>query len=256
MKDDFGDRMKGYEATTRFKLPRRSYTIIRIDGKAFHSYTRGMQRPFDMGFIEDMDNTAIHLCKNIMGAKFAFVQSDEISIVLTDFETIQTQAWFDNNIQKMCSISASMATSEFNNLRLQRRVIETSMAALTLDNIKSQKLANFDSRVYQIPQLTEVFNYFVWRQQDTTRNSIQSVARSVFSHKQVDGKNTNQMQEMLFEEKGINWNDFEPKLKRGRGIVKNTIIKNDVERKVWESVEVPIFTQNREFLSKIIPLNQ
>lgn len=107
-----GDRMKKqYEDRSRIYLQRRTYTIIRIDGKAFHTYTQGLERPFDSKFCRDMDKTAEFLCRNIQGAQFAFVQSDEISILLTDFETIATEAWFDANLQKMCSVSASLATA-------------------------------------------------------------------------------------------------------------------------------------------------
>ena len=120
MQDNLGDRMKGYENITRYHLPRRTYSMLRIDGKAFKTFTRGLKKPFDDGFINDMDETACFLCKNIQGAKFAFVQSDEISILLTDFETIQTDAWFDGNVQKMASVSASIATAQFNYLRMQR----------------------------------------------------------------------------------------------------------------------------------------
>lgn len=244
MKDVIGDRIKDqYENRTRISLPRRSYTIIRIDGKAFHTYTKGFIRPFDDDLINDMDSTAAYLCKNIMGAKFAFVQSDEISILLTDFEKITTQAWFDNNLQKMCSVSASMATRSFNELRLKRNGLE------------NMKWAEFDSRVFQIPQKTEVMNYFIWRQQDTTRNSISSVAQSLYSHKELNGKNTSKQQEMIFQ-KGINWNDYAPKYKRGRLIIKETYEKEpNLIRSRWVSSEVPIFTQNKEFLNNIIPNN-
>lgn len=244
MKDAIGDRMKGnYENRTRSYLPRRTYIIIRIDGKAFHTYTKGMERPFDDGLIEDMDSTAAYLCKNIMGAKFAFIQSDEISILLTDFEGIETQSWFDSNIQKMCSVSASMATTAFNKERLKRTGIE------------KMKWAEFDSRVFQIPQRTEVENYFIWRQQDTTRNSITSVAQSLYSHKELNGVNTNGQQEMIFQ-KGINWNDYAPKYKRGRMVIKETYEKEpEVIRSRWVSVEVPIFTQERDFISDCIPDN-
>jgi len=254
MKDAIGDRMKAnYEDRTRISLPRRSYTIIRIDGKAFHTYTKGMERPFDDGLIEDMDLTAAYLCKNIMGAKFAFVQSDEISLLLTDFEEIGTEAWFDNNLQKMCSVSASMATKAFNEARLKRYGF-----------IKDFKWAEFDSRVFQVPQKIEVENYFIWRQQDTTRNSISSVAQSLYSPKQLHGVNTDAMQEMIFQ-KGINWNDYAPKYKRGRLIVKETYEKEPDEnmlnsasttRTRWVSVEVPIFTQERNYISDKIPTNQ
>jgi len=233
-KDSLGDRMKEfYENRTRNFLPRRTYTIIRADGKAFHSYTRGLVRPFDEKLVNDMDETACYMCKNIQGAKFAFVQSDEISILLTDFEGLTTDAWFDGNIQKMASISASLATAKFNELR-------------------SNKIALFDSRVFTIPSDIEVQNYFIWRQQDTTRNSILSVAQSMFSHRELENKNTDQMQEMCFQ-KGVNWNDFSAKLKRGRLIVKQDYEKEGATRSKWVSVEPPIFTQEREMLNVLIP---
>lgn len=233
-KDSLGDRMKEfYENRTRNFLPRRTYTIIRVDGKAFHSYTRGLVRPFDEKLVNDMDETACYMCKNIQGAKFAFVQSDEISILLTDFEGLTTDAWFDGNIQKMASISASLATAKFNELR-------------------PNKIALFDSRVFIIPSDIEVENYFIWRQQDTTRNSISSVAQSMFSHRELENKNTDQMQEMCFQ-KGVNWNDFSAKLKRGRLIVKQDYEKEGTTRSKWVSVEPPIFTQEREMLKVLIP---
>lgn len=257
MNDSLGDRMKSsYEDRTRISLPLRSYTLIRVDGKAFHTYTRGLKRPFDEAFIDDMDETAAYLCKNIMGAKFAFVQSDEISVLLTDFEDIGTQAWFDNNLQKMCSVSASMATRAFNGRRLNR--------FLTGDLGGEMKWAEFDSRVFQIPQRAEVENYFIWRQQDTTRNSISSVAQSLYSHKELANKNSDQQQEMIFQ-KGINWNDFPPKLKRGRIIIKEQFEKEPDPKETkatssirtrWISAEPPIFTKEREYFLSIIPDNQ
>lgn len=277
MIDQLGTRMKEfYEDRTRIKLQRRGYVIIRVDGKAFKTYTKGLLKPFDDGLIQDMDSTATYLCKNIMGAKFAYVQSDEISILLTDFETLQTQAWFDNNLQKMCSVSASLATSAFNGNRLNR-LVNGGM------KVNEMQWANFDSRVFQIPSKTEVENYFIWRQQDATRNSISSVAQSAFSHSQLNGKSTDEMQEMLFQEKGINWNDFSPRYKRGRMIRKvrtekvlamlDETVKIEQIKKSnplnwfasngafgiyvdqWQSTEVPIFTQERSFLAEKIPNN-
>lgn len=250
MQDQLGDRMKEcYENRSRILLPRRTYTIIRVDGKAFHTYTRGLERPFDDGLIEDMDRTAAYLCKNIMGAKFAFVQSDEISILLTDFEEIGTQAWFDNNLQKIASVSASMATRAFNEARINR---------LGYDKMR---WAEFDSRVFQIPQRVEAENYFIWRQQDTTRNSISSVSQTLYSPKELSGKSTNEQQELIFQ-KGINWNDYASKYKRGRMIIKEHFIKTTMENELpanrtrWVSVEVPVFTQDRGFLSEKIPSNE
>ena len=239
--DELGTRIKSnYEDRTRFTLPRRSHTIIRIDGKAFHTYTRGLTRPFDDGFMEDMDATAIYLCQHIQNAKFAYVQSDEISILMTDYDKITTDAWFDNNVQKMASVSASMATVAFNHARMQRVIV-----ALTM------KWGMFDSRVFQIPEWTEVENYFIWRQQDCVRNSISSVAQSLYSHKELNGKNTTEMQEMIFQ-KGTNWNDYAPRYKRGRIIIKDRYYIDEVARSRWVAVGSPIFTQEKEFISQAV----
>jgi len=255
-----GDRMKNfYESRTKFYIPRRTYTIIRIDGKAFHTYTKGLDIPFDFGLIEDMDETACFLCKNIQGAKLAFVQSDEISILLTDFETLQTDAWFDGNIQKISSISASLATAKFNELRYKRKSeLERnkllSNDKIAKDNFNKIKLALFDSRVFMIPAFNEVKNYFIWRQQDTTKNSISSVAQSLYSHKELNNKNGNDKMEMIFK-RGINWNDYPAKLKRGRLIIKTVYLKNGGKRTKWVSVEPPIFTKDINMLNKFIPKN-
>jgi tRNA(His) guanylyltransferase len=263
MKDELGERMKEfYENRTRHTLPRRTYTIIRLDGKAFHTYLRGFKRPYDERIMRVMDNTTIALCKQIQGAKMAFVQSDEISIVLTDFDDIKTDAWFDGNIQKIVSVSASIATVAFNNGMYLDEDILAGM----------DKVAFFDSRVFTIPESKEVHNYFVWRQQDATRNSIQMGAQSMYSPKELHGKNTDQLQELMFQ-KGTNWNDFPVGFKRGRAIVKeeyqvtrelppprqgNAIVdvmfEEIVTRTRWVSVDPPVFTADREFiLDKITP---
>ena len=113
-KDNLGNRMKGYKNISRNHLMRRTPVVIRLDGKAFHTFTRGMKKPFDNILMESMQETAKYLCENIQGCKIAYTQSDEISLLLVDYENLDTDAWFDNNIQKMVSISASMATLAFN----------------------------------------------------------------------------------------------------------------------------------------------
>jgi tRNA(His) guanylyltransferase len=240
--DSLATRIKRqYEDRFRHYLPRRSYTIIRIDGKAFHTYTANLVKPFDTTFTMNMMETAKYLCKNIQGAEFAYVFSDEISILLTDFKEITTEAWFDNNLQKMCSVSASMATAYFNYLRL------------TLDS-KNSSLALFDSRVFQIPDRTEVENYFIQRQQDCTRNSISATAQTLYSHKQLHGKNSSELQEMI-SKAGINWNDYAVVEKRGSLIVKVPIVKRDDEKQKaeWSFREAPIFTRERQELIDMIP---
>lgn len=236
MKDPIGDRMKDfYESRTQQNLMRRNHTLLRLDGKAFHTYTRGLQKPFDDQLMADMDETAIYLCQHIQGAKFAYVQSDEISILITDFDSLQTDAWFDYNVQKMVSISASLATAKFNQLR-------------------PGKLALFDSRVFQVPNKSEAMNAFIWRQQDATRNSISTVAQSLYSSRELFGKNSEQMQEMIFQ-KGQNWNDLAPRYKRGRIIEKETFDFEGTIRRRWVMVEPPVFAKEKEFLSSRIPDN-
>jgi tRNA(His) 5'-end guanylyltransferase len=280
MKDDLGDRMKSYyEDRTRISLPRRTNTIIRIDGKAFHTYTRGLPRPFDEELIDDMNATTKFLCENIQNAKFGYVQSDEISIVLTDYDKLTTDAWFDGNIQKMVSIAASLATSKFNQLR-GIRFLRNNMHI----DFDKMKLAQFDARVFTIPSEEEVINYFIWRQQDATRNSISAVAQALYSHKELHGKTTDQMQELIFQ-KGQNWNNYPVGQKRGRVVVRkdvdvpttkeiydkakdktsfvidrtgddySSVLNNSIykiRRSQWVIVEPPIFTQDKEFIRQAI----
>ena len=281
MKDELGDRMKDfYEDRTRYKLARRTNTIIRIDGKAFHTYTKRLERPFDLGLMEDMNKTTEYLCQNIQGAKFGYVQSDEISILITDYDDISTHAWFDGNLQKMASIAASLATAKFNQLRMARFARNSGIepkyrdeSYISESEIEGFKLAMFDARVFQIPYQEEVFNYFIWRQQDATRNSISSVAQTYFSTTELKGKKTNDMQDMLMVQKEINWNDFSPREKRGSLIrkVERQFVRKDIDpiddgktyaidkgniytRNVWEAdSETPIFSKNKDYLKELMP---
>lgn len=240
MEKSLGTRMKEfYKDRTKQYLMRRAYTIIRIDGKAFGTFTKGLNFPFDDGFMEDMDLTAAYLCKNISGAKFAYVQSDEISLIVTDFDEYTTQAWFDNSIQKICSIAASMATRAFNEARMNRLG-------------DKMKWAEFDARVFQIPYYEEVENYLIWRQRDTIKNGISMAASSVYSHNELHKKNSEEKKEMLLK-KDINWDLYTPKIKRGRGIFKVEFEHKNSIRSKWTSNEVPLFSGNRIFLNNIIP---
>ena len=265
MKDALGDRIKDqYENRTRYLLPRRTYTIIRVDGKAFHSFTRNCKKPFDKDLMRLMDNTAIELCKEMQGAKVAFVQSDEISVLLTDFESPQTCAWFDGNLQKISSVSASMATMYFNHL-----LSYDVTSDVVRERFKDDPTALFDGRAFTIADPTEVENYFIWRQADATRNSLQMAARAVYSHKELEGKQSPELHEMLHAS-GLNWNNYTSGEKRGRAIVKETYqmpvvgqssphTEEIVTRTRWISCDgflregTPIFTQDRDFLQSRIP---
>lgn len=243
--DSLGDRMKSYEDAYRTKLPIRMPVILRIDGKAFHSYTKGLARPVDQNLVDVMNETATYLCRNVQGCQIAYVQSDEISLLLTNYEELDTQSWFQNNLQKMVSISAGMASAVFTGL--SGRIFGGN-----------SKIAIFDSRAFILPK-EEVNNYFLWRQQDATRNSVQMLARSLYSHKQLDKKNNSQLQEMCFQ-KGMNWNDCPTSQKRGRCIVKkyesfpaenkHTGTVEFVERGEWKvDNEIPIFSQNVHYIN-------
>lgn len=255
-KDNLGDRMKGYENIERRYLTRRMPTLIRVDGKAFHTFTRGFQKPFDMVLMQTMWDTAKYLCESVMGCKIAYVQSDEITLLLTDYDNLNTQAWFDKNIQKMCSISASMATMAFNKSFFSNVFNSWEDELITLlEREHYQQRFNtalFDSRVFNIPK-EEVCNSFIWRQQDATRNAIQMVGQANFSHKQLQNKNCNQIQEMLFQEKGINFNDLPTYQKRGVCIVKETYDKDGASRTRWVvDKDIPIFTQGRDYIEKYL----
>lgn len=228
VRDDLGARMKEYyEQVPKFRLMRRTPVAMRLDGKAFHTFTKGFQKPFDEILVKSMQDTMKYLCENIQGCVFGYTQSDEITLILLDYQTLDTCAWFDYEIQKMCSIAASMATMAFNKFfernverecqigLLQEYGIETKPVALCEAYCRSmEKGAMFDCRCFNIPK-EEVTNLVYWRQLDATRNSIQMVGQANFSHKELQGKSCNDIQDMLMLQKGINWNNFPTYLKRG-----------------------------------------
>lgn len=256
-KDSLGDRMKTYEDAYRFNLPIRMPLVIRIDGKAFHSYTKGCKRPFDQKLVDCMDTTAQRLCKEVQGCQLAYVQSDEISLLVVNYEDLDSQSWFDNNLQKMVSICAGIASSTFT-FNSWRIWMGNVAAPVGLESIKP---AIFDARAFVLPK-EEVCNYFLWRQQDATRNSVQMLARSLYSHKQCENKNNSDLQEMCFQ-KGQNWNDLPTSQKRGRCIVKIKTIKPAYnpqsqttvmsERSEWAvDNEIPIFSQDRRYIEQFV----
>ncbi len=250
-------RMKeNYESRNKYFLTRRTPVIIRIDGKAFHTYTKGLDKPFDTGLIEDMQQTGIYLCQNIQGAKCAYVQSDEISILLTDYNNINTNSWFDYNISKLCSISASLATAKFNQLRRNRQYsinrkwvhkeVDNAIAGTGTNNLEYKSTTNmilalFDSRCFNIPK-EEVCNYFIARQRDAVKNSISMLAQSMYSHKELHKKNQSDMQEMIYQ-KGLNWNDLSFEKKRGSFVVKNIYWEGELVKDTGGTLQSKSFYQ-------------
>lgn len=247
--DSMGARMKAYERATLTLLPRRTYTIIRVDGRAFHTYLRDARKPYDEQFMADMDEVAQALCQEVAGAVFAFTQSDEISVLACDFATPGTEPWFGGVVAKVVSISAALATATFNG----RRPGATAL---------------FDARAFTIADPVEVANYFIWRQRDCVRNSITMAAQAHFSHQELHGLNTGQMQELLWQRTGRNWNDYPAGCKRGRVAVKLSGLKQvtftdgrtqqqsatTAVRSWWESMPAPRFTLDPDgLLASSIP---
>ena len=280
--DDLGKRMKeNYEQITKYRLTRRTPVIVRVDGRAFHTYTRGFQKPFDPILMRSMQETMKYLCEHIQGCVFGYTQSDEISLLLIDYKELNSQAWFDNEIQKISSISASMATMIFNKLftilvdcntddreftkeseiEIGKPYSEWAAEDLKFhldlhsdfydqcavyDKVKGS--AMFDARCFNIPT-EEVTNYFYWRQLDATRNSIEMVGRAYFSHKEHHKKSCNDIQDMLHEQKCINWNEIATAQKRGSCCIKS--------ENGWEiDAEIPIFKgDGRDYIEKLLQIN-
>jgi len=295
-KDSLGDRMKNYyESIPKTKLMRRTPVIIRIDGKAFHTFTRGFNKPYDVVLSNAMVKTMEELCRNIQGCVFGYTQSDEITLALIDYNTLDTQAWFDYEVQKLCSVSASMATAYFNKFfsdeslqyyrwvyfndyqikdrfpKENRYLVPDNERAVDLIGKYQNKVSSamFDSRCFNIPK-EEVCNMFIWRQQDATRNSIEMLGRHYFSPKQLFKKNCSDIQDMLMETHGVNWNNVDTIFKRGCACFKkemhvnqrgNTSINGEfattgtignIVNSWFVDYSIPIFTQNRDYIEKHI----
>lgn len=247
VKDDLGIRMKTfYEQIPKIKLMRRTPVAIRIDGKAFHTFTRGFQEPFDEVLIKTMQETMKYLCENIQGCVLGYTQSDEITLILIDYQKFTSTAWFDYEVQKICSISASMATVAFNKFFIDNYINyvsklkpnfydekerESYKTIVTTYEKASNKGAVFDARCFNIPK-EEVTNLIYWRQLDASRNSIQMVGQANFNHKELQNKSCNDIQDMLMTQKGINWNDLPTYQKRG-----SCCIKEWTDREGWEPVK-------------------
>ncbi len=313
-RSDLAERMKGYEKRNRYYLQRRMPVILRLDMRAGHSFTRGFKRPFDEVFIKSMQETAKYLCENIQNCKLSYQQSDEITLLLVDYDKLNTDCFFDYRVDKLCSIAASVATMAFNrafanNVKLEEyhweevvhhwykgfyfdddltnKEIEEIIhknneefndgcPQLEYHKTALEKGAMFDARCFNIPK-EEVTNNFYWRQLDASRNSIQMVGQSCFSHKELQNKSCNDIQDMLMTQKGINWNDLPSYQKRGSCCVKREfwINKNDgeefskeysealdrtardenaIKRTEWIiDTEIPIFKgEDRSYIDKLV----
>ena len=243
-------RMKRYESVSDVYLMRRTPVILRLDGSHFHTYTRGFEKPFDNVLITTMQKTMEALCNDIQGAVFGYTQSDEITIVLCDYKTLETSAWFDNRLEKLCSVGASKASRYFNKffMEIVEEKISTdeSLSEKLRDKYRSRYFtADFDCRAFNIPK-EEVCNCVIWRQNDAEKNSIQSLAQSLYSHKELNGLKCNQLQNKMFTEKGVNWSELPTYCKRGSACIK------DNNGKWFIDYDMPILKENRDYLERFV----
>lgn len=206
MNDSLGDRIKRYEAASKYTLPPRTCLIIRVDGRAFHTYTRGCERPFDQAIMDAMTQAMKRTAQEIMGFKLAYTQSDEATFMLTDFDRLTTQGWFGYDLNKIVSISASLFTAHFNQAH-------------------KGGVAVFDSRVFTVP-IDDAPNVFLWRQRDWERNSVHMLARSHFSHKQIVGLKRPQLHDLLMSE-GVNWSNLSGREKNGTFLLRDGSMRSE-----------------------------
>lgn len=267
VKDDLGTRMKEfYEAVPKTRLVRRTPVAIRIDGKAFHTFTKGFAKPFDKVLMNSMQATMKYLCENIQGCVLGYTQSDEITLILVDYKRINSSAWFDYEVQKLCSISASMATMRFNkeleyNFNRWRSVISSfdwatnippEMEELCRTYRKAiDKGAMFDARCFNIPK-EEVTNLILWRELDAIRNSIEMVGHNYFTPSELHGKTCADIKNMLKIKKYVDWEDFPLDCQRGACCVRCN--KSGILSREWTIDRyIPIFKgSDREYIDKLI----
>lgn len=236
-----GDRIKDAENVFRYKLPERLPVLIRLDGKGFSKFTKNFEKPFDTNFMELMDKTAKYLCENIQGVQIAYVGSDEITLLIHNYKQLNSQSWFNNEIQKMCSISAGMASSYFS----------LNTGRFAYENGSKLQMVVFDSRVFVVPE-SEVNNSFLFRQRDIMRNSISMFARSLYSHKELLNKNSTELKEMC-KQKGVDLDTKEKYFLNGRSLEKREVMKDGVFRTKWDvNKEIPIFSEDPDYINKFL----
>ena len=268
---DLANRMKEYEKRNQYYLQKRTPVAIRVDGRSFHTFTKGFQKPFDEVLIKSMQETAKYMCENIQGAKIAYVQSDEITIILVDYDTLETNCWFNYRTDKLCSITASMATMAFNKsfAKNAEEFMTDCAASYEMEGLCSkgteeyklcevyqkaiEKGAMFDARCFNIPK-EEVTNYFYWRQLDAIRNSIQMVGQAYFSHNILQYKTCEDIKDMLYVKDEIVWELLPTYKQRGSCCIKQDYIYENILRKQWViDNNIPLFKEEgRDYIEVLV----
>ena len=261
--EKLSEKMKRLENVTNISLELKKPVIMRLDGRAFSKYTKGLDKPFDIDLSEVFQWVAYELKGQLDNVKFIYSQSDEISILMTDWTNENTEAWFKYRVQKMVSVASSITSALFNSKvedvinKYVDRVADIDEARfkvtdeLTRDEKKyfvwkgKQYKAVFDCRVFNV-ELEDVVPYFIYRQKDAMRNSIQTLAQVYFSPNELKNKNQSDMKQMILERTGIVYDDL-PNLQK----VGFTIYKNDYNEWILDK-EIPEFMINRDYISKYL----
>lgn len=266
-----GDRMKRYESVSNISLIRRTPVVLRLDMSHGHTFTKGFIKPFDEVFMWSMQKTMESLCKDIQGCVFGYTQSDEITLVLTDYQTLETDAWFDYRVEKLCSVASSKATRYFN--KYFRRTVDDIAHVCFMDKNKAfgeiyktrgeteeknlmtetqysiykkvYDTAEFDCRAFNVP-IQDVTNCIIWRQNDAERNSVQSLAQSLYSHREIQGMSNNQLQNKMLTEREVNWDSLSICKKRGASCVRDTDGKWRID---WN---MPIVKEQRDYVERAV----
>jgi tRNA(His) 5'-end guanylyltransferase len=244
-----GERMKEHEKASRVTLEPRVPVLLRVDGKAFHTYLKSIEA-HNPNVNAVMDKVAQELCRTIQGAQLAYVQSDEVSVLIHSYKKSNSSAWYDNQVQKMCSVAAAIASVTFT--MESWRIFDVNEHAYSQGDplLPLCEPAYFDARVFNLPE-AEVCNYFIWRQQDAIRNSVAGQARRYFSHKQLENKDQREMKEMLFF-KGKPWEGLSIGEQRGRCVTR--VVEErapGVFRSSWSvDVSPPLFVEDRSYVDR------
>lgn len=236
MKDPLGERMKSYEKSYQQTLPSRQPLILRLDGVHFHSLTKSFKKPWDSDLINAMNSAAWKLADKVQGLKFAYVQSDEISILSIDYENFNTSPWFGKKVQKIVSVAASIASVGFNN---------------HMEKLDRKERGYFDCRVIPLVR-EEVTNYFIWRQIDCIRNSKLALGQHIIGKKKIHGMNQDTITKTLERDYGVNWNNRASWEKYGR-VIKRIEFLQSIYPSHWGICsETPIFKKEREIIDNFL----
>lgn len=258
--DSLGNRMKEYEAvTTGLKLVPKEPIIIRLDGIAFHTFTKGMKKPFDSVLSYAMAEATLQLCKSIPTCVFGYTQSDEITLVLKLPDRIKSQSYYNNKMHKQISASASKAANKFMEAFIKDVESRIEHGIITDEEAKKYRRkyfkADFDSRVFNMPEW-DIINNIIWRQQDCIRNSIEALGQSKFSSKQLHKKSCNDIKEMLLKTYDIDWNNALIRYKHGIAVYKVESDKK-ADRKDWVTdFNMPIITEDRQWFADMTGLSE